>query len=132
MIRKYLSRRTFFKGTLAAASLLVVGVWDKMVKTEVGSNKKGIIRIPFNRNKKVFLANDFIVVNDVNQTKVFSSHCTHLGCAIHEFKEGKLVCPCHGSEFSLNGEAMKGPAYKPLERMDFEFDDSKEFLIING
>jgi Rieske Fe-S protein len=132
MIRKYLSRRTFFKGTLAAASLLVVGVWDKMVKTEVGSNKKGIIRIPFNRNKKVFFANDFIVVNDVNQTKVFSSHCTHLGCFIHEFKEGKFICPCHGSEFTLDGEAVKGPAYKPLERMDFEFDDNKEHLIING
>ena len=62
-------------------------------------------------------------MNNANKTSVLSSHCSHLGCAIHEFKEGKFICPCHGSEFTLDGEAVKGPAYKPLERMDFEFDD---------
>ncbi len=132
MNKHHLNRRTFFKGTLAAASLFALGVWDKMVKTEMRSNKKGAIKIPFNRNSKVLFAADFIVVNDESQTKVFSAHCTHLGCSIHEFKDGKFICPCHGSEFTLDGEAVKGPAYQPLEKIDFEMDDSREFLIVKG
>jgi nitrite reductase/ring-hydroxylating ferredoxin subunit len=40
--------------------------------------------------------------------------CTHLGCSvIHENNE--LVCPCHGSKFSVDGEVLRGPAKSSLE-----------------
>jgi cytochrome b6-f complex iron-sulfur subunit len=44
-----------------------------------------------------------------------SSVCTHLGCVTrYQPDEGLIVCPCHGSRFSLEGEVLAGPAPRPL------------------
>lgn len=47
--------------------------------------------------------------------KGFSSLCPHAGCKVSEVVDAVVVCPCHGSEFSLDGAVVKGPAKKPLE-----------------
>jgi len=44
----------------------------------------------------------------------FSNICTHSGCKISSILDGKIVCPCHGSEFTLTGGVCRGPAKKPL------------------
>ncbi len=49
-------------------------------------------------------------------TAVLAS-CTHRGCQ-PEPVGGRLVCPCHGSEFSLTGEVLQGPADQALRRYD--------------
>lgn len=42
--------------------------------------------------------------------------CTHAGCAVNwAAKSQKFVCPCHGSEFGIDGKVLKGPASKPLK-----------------
>lgn len=46
--------------------------------------------------------------------KGFSSVCPHRGCNVNEIVDGLIKCPCHGSEFSLDGAVAKGPATKPL------------------
>ena len=43
--------------------------------------------------------------------------CTHNGCQPAPVG-GRLVCPCHGSEFSLEGEVLQGPASRPLTRYE--------------
>jgi cytochrome b6-f complex iron-sulfur subunit len=47
--------------------------------------------------------------------------CTHLGC-IPPWKagEGLFHCPCHGSEFSIEGDVLRGPAREPLYRAPIE------------
>lgn len=45
----------------------------------------------------------------------FSAACPHRGCDVSKVTDGKIVCPCHGSEFNLDGTVAKGPATKPLE-----------------
>lgn len=46
---------------------------------------------------------------------VLSAICTHLKCKIDYAEEGgKFKCPCHKSEFSLDGEVLKKPAKKNL------------------
>jgi len=45
--------------------------------------------------------------------KCFSSVCTHAGCSVAA--GSTLVCPCHGSEFSItDGSVLMGPASVPL------------------
>lgn len=43
-----------------------------------------------------------------------STRCTHQGCAVREPANGKIVCPCHGSQFNLTGGVLQGPASQPL------------------
>ncbi|MCF8589174.1 QcrA and Rieske domain-containing protein [Gordonia liuliyuniae] len=61
-----------------------------------------------------------IVVGDVVVTQAkegefaaFSTKCPHQGCAVAP-KGDKLDCPCHGSEFNLDGSLVRGPATEPL------------------
>jgi len=44
--------------------------------------------------------------------------CTHLGCLTGYFPgESLFKCPCHGSNFSLQGDPVAGPAPVPLFRL---------------
>jgi Rieske Fe-S protein len=47
--------------------------------------------------------------------KGFSTVCPHAGCHVSAVTDGKIVCPCHGSKFNLDGSVDHGPAKKPLE-----------------
>lgn len=48
-----------------------------------------------------------------------SAACTHAGCVVrwNPF-EGCWDCPCHGSQFAVGGEALQGPAHRPLQDAD--------------
>lgn len=46
--------------------------------------------------------------------KGMSSTCTHQGCTVAAGTDGLIECPCHGSEFDLNGGVVRGPAKAPL------------------
>ena len=49
------------------------------------------------------------------QLRLFSAACTHVGCVVRwNGFEGCWDCPCHGSQFSVHGEPLQGPAHKPL------------------
>ncbi|NNH73062.1 Rieske (2Fe-2S) protein [Nocardia uniformis] len=45
----------------------------------------------------------------------FSSTCTHLGCKVNEVVDGLIKCPCHKSDFRLDGTVANGPAARPLD-----------------
>ena len=47
--------------------------------------------------------------------------CPHLGCLVQQ-KEGDsgFRCPCHGSEFGVNGELERGPAERPLRQLEIQ------------
>ncbi len=47
--------------------------------------------------------------------KAFSPVCTHQGCKVKSVADGKIVCPCHNSQFSIaDGSVQGGPAPAPL------------------
>lgn len=47
--------------------------------------------------------------------KAVNPTCTHAGCTVAWLAEAKkFSCPCHNSEFGIDGKVQKGPATKPL------------------
>jgi menaquinol-cytochrome c reductase iron-sulfur subunit len=53
----------------------------------------------------------------------FSAICPHLGCAFQwRADQGRFVCPCHLSAFSLSGDVLAGPSPRPLDRLDVKVE----------
>ena len=49
------------------------------------------------------------------QLHVRSAKCSHLGCVVHwNSTERCWDCPCHGSQFGIDGEVLNAPAISPL------------------
>lgn len=48
--------------------------------------------------------------------------CTHQTCTITGFTSNETyVCPCHGSQFDVNGQVLAGPAPFPLRQYSTQF-----------
>ena len=49
--------------------------------------------------------------------EAFSATCTHQGCTVNQIAGDKIICPCHGSMFSIkDGSVVGGPAPRPLPK----------------
>lgn len=47
--------------------------------------------------------------------KAFDSTCPHKGCAVAKVADGRIDCPCHGSQFDIStGDRVAGPAEQGL------------------
>jgi cytochrome b6-f complex iron-sulfur subunit len=67
-------------------------------------------------DKKVVKIGKVFICKEQEGIKVFDAHCTHMGCVLN-FDETKqrFICPCHSSEFALDGTRIKGPAKRDLD-----------------
>jgi Rieske Fe-S protein len=73
-------------------------------------------------------------VKDQNgQLHVFAIRCPHLGCSI-ALKEGanKFACPCHGSEFALDGKVTHGPAVADLSYLKWQQGQAGNQISVEG
>jgi Rieske Fe-S protein len=53
--------------------------------------------------------------------RAFSAVCTHQGCKMDRIADGKIDCPCHGSQFDANtGAVITGPASSALKAIPVE------------
>lgn len=66
--------------------------------------------IPFNNTPA-------IIINRPDKGFVALSRvCTHLGCLVeYDRIQNRLICPCHGAIFNLEGNVVSGPPPKPLQ-----------------
>ena len=66
--------------------------------------------IPFNNTPA-------IIINRPDKGFVALSRvCTHLGCLVeYDRIQNRLICPCHGAIFDLEGNVVSGPPPKPLQ-----------------
>ena len=73
------------------------------------------------------------VTRESGQLRVLAITCPHLGCS-YAFDQGKqhFVCPCHGSEFGLDGHVIKGPATAPLSHLTWEQGPGVNEIDIDG
>ena len=125
------TRRTFLQTLVASFAALFLFLWNKLTLQHIETTTPGKHSFPFNRNKLVTFNDNFIVVSQ-NETRVFSAHCTHLGCKIDKMEGDRFVCPCHGSEYNLDGEVIKGPAYKNLQELKAQLSEDGKTITIEG
>jgi Rieske Fe-S protein len=61
--------------------------------------------------------------------KAFSAVCTHMGCTVSQIADGRIDCPCHGSEYSItDGAVLAGPAPRPLPAKTIKITGDSIFL----
>ena len=60
-----------------------------------------------------------------------SAICTHMGCTVDYKKEtGQIDCPCHGSQYALDGSVLRGPAKQPLKRYDVTTENGQVMIKV--
>jgi nitrite reductase/ring-hydroxylating ferredoxin subunit len=67
-----------------------------------------------------------VLVRQHGHVCALAEHCSHLGGPLSDgtLKDGSIVCPWHGSEFSLDdGHVINGPATYPQPRFDVQERD---------
>lgn len=65
-----------------------------------------------------------------NSFSAVLTRCMHQGCQVEPAGD-RLACPCHGSEYSLTGEVLRGPTERPLLRYDVTADDNHIYIHLS-
>ena len=55
-------------------------------------------------------ADVFVVRDESDGFIALSSTCPHEGCDVTSYSNGRVICPCHGSQFDKTGLPRSGPA----------------------
>ena len=60
-----------------------------------------------------------------------SRKCTHMGCKVGYDPEARHIkCPCHGSEYTLDGDNKKGPAKEPLRQYEARLAGANVEIVV--
>jgi len=68
------------------------------------------------------------IVREGDRVAAISTTCTHLGCIVAASATG-FQCPCHGSQFDVDGNVTGGPAPKPLAWYNVSLTPSGELEV---
>jgi Rieske Fe-S protein len=59
-----------------------------------------------------------------------SGECPHLGCQIgFDARKHLFVCPCHASEFALDGSVRSGPSARPMDTLEAEITGDGDIAV---
>jgi len=73
----------------------------------------------------------FVIRDDDGSYTALSTRCMHRGCQV-EPAGGRLVCPCHGSEYTTGGAVLKGPTERPLRRFPVSVEGDAIAIELGG
>lgn len=135
-------RRSFWKWLFAAIVFTISGfvVWGISVFSTFspGTKRTGKIspeiigKLEAGKPLHVPEIGSWLVrLNGDEQPTVLDDKCTHLGCR-HRWNDdrGLFECPCHGSEFDIQGTVLRGPAKKNLPIHSIKPDGAGGYELI--
>jgi nitrite reductase/ring-hydroxylating ferredoxin subunit len=141
-----ITRRDFIKRT--ALGIVVGGTFisnleiDKIFgKTKLlrfpGYSDDIIVKLSDPQNSSLSQVNGYINLDDedvlvrLSQTKFLAVNliCRHKGCTV-DVTDNKFVCPCHGSEYDLDGTVTNGPAKANLITYETNYDPDKGIVTV--
>jgi len=137
------TRRNFLKAgwKLGATLLAAAAGWTvfESLRPLGGAGKGGPIKVgtpgAFAAGTATYVPEGRLFIANTGTTLLaLSQKCPHLGCRVEPCaSSGYFECACHGSEFDIGGEWIKGPAPVgmtqfpiTLEGSDVVVDTSKE------
>ena len=123
------SRRSFLKnlwiGLGAIASLeflwLTFSFLSPIKKTNANDNSQlrtvgELKNIPVNTVIPVRSGQFYLVRLNDGGLLALSLKCSHLGCSVSwDAGKNRFICPCHASEFAMNGNVINPPAPRALD-----------------
>lgn len=70
---------------------------------------------------------DYLVIQPTEgQFRAFSRTCPHAGCQVNKIEGDEIVCPCHGSRYSVvDGSRVSGPTPKGLTEVPVKFNGKR-------
>lgn len=70
------------------------------------------------------------IIRDEKGIYALLAICTHLGCTPKWFEEdNRFQCPCHGSNFTREGDVIAGPAPRPLDRLAIYIANDGQIVV---
>lgn len=73
-----------------------------------------------------------IIIHTGNDYRAFTSICTHQQCTVGDFRNGRIVCPCHGSQYDASGQVVVGPATQRLREFAVAMDAGTQKLTVTA
>src|SRR5688500_8711850 len=134
-----LNRREFVVLATAAAAATCACCADATQAAGPPASKTPLPKGPFDCGPKAKYASDGIVDEFAKKERILiirhegkiyapTATCTHKNCAV-KLKEKEIVCPCHGSKFTIQGTSLKGPAKGSLYRYAIKVDDKGNLIV---
>ncbi|KMQ52753.1 Rieske (2Fe-2S) protein [Chitinispirillum alkaliphilum] len=114
-----ISRRSFIHDVLSLLGVVWFGyaAWHlkNIFSFRPQSHKVPIGSIEELKKREItyFRSHDFYVINDKEGLYAISALCTHRNCVLL-VDDKSFSCPCHGAQFTLCGEVIRGPAQENL------------------
>lgn len=105
----------------------------KSISAEEINNKLKIKKIDFADNKFALVksmrtnAPVYLAKSENGSYTAVLMLCTHKQCELKP-AGSILLCPCHGSEFSLSGKVLKEPANKDLVQYETSSDENNIYI----
>jgi cytochrome b6-f complex iron-sulfur subunit len=143
IIEERMTRRSFLSyltgGVLVAAFGSLIGslfayLWpdtrtvqgDGGEKVEVGFAPE----IPEGKGKLFPYKNrSALVIHAPSGFVAFSALCSHEECVVSwDESKQRIICPCHGATFDLQGNVLSGPPPKPLSPLRVMVVDERIYL----
>jgi cytochrome b6-f complex iron-sulfur subunit len=81
-------------------------------------------------NQQFLQSNRIWVRKDSGRMFVIKAVCTHLGCTPDWIPSQNIFhCPCHGSEYDIDGINFAGPAPRPMDRCWMQLQTDGTILV---
>ena len=73
----------------------------------------------------------YLVRTGEQDVRALHSTCTHLGCRTsYDRRTKRILCPCHGGVFDVQGNVLEGPPPAPLATLTTRIQDGQVMVQV--
>jgi Rieske Fe-S protein len=131
--RRSIDRRGIFSSLFASAAALFLGARTSFAQKRlaIGLDKAEKLKSVGGFTILKVQEKDVMFIRETeDKVRALNPICSHQKCLVTYIAETKrIACPCHNSNYDLDGKVLKGPSEKPLQVYDATLDLPKSRII---